>query len=334
MLPALIAVAFAYSAVSQVYCPAELSLVRTVEGGRPARGHALLTVLQYAGQGAALAAAGVLTWKFHAPLALMMSAALCYAVVAGLMRIVAATAGEAVSCRAPEREFFLKGTVAFFRGHPNAVFATGLLAFSELAVRASAVALPFFLSEDLGLDTRASLALLIPGGAGAAFGLLWVARWLEPAATHTAVRLALLGSIVGLFALGAVGGGLTAAQAWVPFSPAAPSNAGTAAAIVVLVPVALLLGLCFAVGPVAARSLLSISAPPDQQSRVFATQGTVTDSLGILPLLLSGLGAQLAGGSATFVFLGIVGAAAFVLLGSMQARRLSAFVPVPVQTSA
>jgi MFS family permease len=308
---ALIVVAFLYSAASQVYCPAEVSLVRTIEGRRPSAGHAMLTVLQYVGQGGALAISAALAWRFQSPWALVVGAALAYIGVVVLMQAVASGTRSSTP-RTSSRHFFLRETVSFFRNQPGAIFAGVLLAFGELTAKAGAVALPYYFAKDLGLSREASLLVVGPGVLGVGLGLYWAGRWLEAERAHHILRLTLLGTVVALLALGVLPGGLTAVESWLRPDTSVTINSSVILAIVVTVPVALLLGLCFAVGPVAARALLSATAPRDQQSRVFAMQSTVTDSLGIVPLVLSGVGAQLAGGRATFVFLGLLGLAVLV----------------------
>jgi hypothetical protein len=53
-------------------------------------------------------------------------------------------------------------------------------------------------------------------------------------------------------------------------------------------------------------------------------QTTVTDSLAIVPLVLSGVGAQLAGGRATFLFLGLLGVVVLVLVEASGLHGASA----------
>jgi hypothetical protein len=53
-------------------------------------------------------------------------------------------------------------------------------------------------------------------------------------------------------------------------------------------------------------------------------QAAITDVLAIVPLLLAGVGAELAGARATFAFIGVIGLAVFVLL---EGSRLGAVLP-------
>lgn len=331
---ALVAIAFLYSAASQVYAPAEVSLVRTIEARRPSTGHAMLTVLQYAGQGGALAISAALAWRFQSPWALIASAALAYVAVVALTHAVATGTRRLMPLRKPGHHFFLRETTAFFRAQPRAVFAGVILAFAELAAKASAVALPYYFAKDLGLGRVASLALIAPGVLGVGLGLYWAGRWLQAERAHRVLRLTLLGTVLGMLALGGLPGGLTAVTSWLQPDTSVTANPAVVLAIIVTIPVALLLGLCFAIGPVAARSLLSATAPRDQQSRVFAMQSTVTDSLAIVPLVLSGVGAELVGSRATFLLLGGLGVVVLVLFevsgmhGAASTPRRAAERPV------
>ncbi len=307
----LVVIAFGYSAASQVYCPAEVALVRKIESRRAAVGHAMLTVLQYAGQAAALAISAALAWRFESPWPLVASAALAYGGVVILMQTVARATSAP---RVVRRHVFLSESIAYFRGQPGAIFAGVLLAFGELVARACAVALPYYFAKDLGLQREASIALMIPGVIGVGLGLYWTGRWLDAERAHHVLRLTLAGTVLALLTLGALPGALTALASWLRPDTAVTINAGVVLAVVVTAPAALLLGLCFAVGPVSARSLLSATAPRDHQSRIFAMQSTVTDALAIVPLVLSGVGAELAGGRTAFLFLGLLGGVVLLLV--------------------
>ncbi|MEO8540831.1 MAG: hypothetical protein ABI577_13910 [bacterium] len=313
-LTALGTVAFVYSAASQVYCPAEVALVRRLEAQRTATGHALLTLLQYAGQGGALAISAALAWRFQSPWALVVGASLAYVGVVVLMQTVATGTRGLAPATSMRHHFFLSETIAFYRTQPGAAFAGVLLAFGDLVAKASAVALPYYFAKDLGLGREASLALVLPGVLGVGVGLYWAGRWLAAERAHNVLRLTLLGTVLAMLALGGLPGGLAAVSSWLRPDVAITVNPGVILAVSITAPVSFLLGLCFAVGPVSARSLLSATAPRDHQSRIFAMQSTVTDSLAIVPLVLSGVGAQLAGGRVTFLFLGVLGAVVLILV--------------------
>ena len=69
---------------------------------------------------------------------------------------------------------------------------------------------------------------------------------------------------------------------------------------------------------VAARAIgrvaLTGTAPEGQQARTFAVQGTITEVLLVLPLLLTGVGTETVGARATLGALGLVAAGAFLLV--------------------
>lgn len=320
-VPAFVAgpvLAFTYSGVSQLYCPAELALVRAVVPDRPSAGHAMLVVLQYAGQGLALGVAALLALAYQAPAALLLAGALSYGGVVALALVVSSLAGPVPRAGRMRAGFAFASTVRLFLRHPGATYASVLLAFSELAAKALIVAVPYYLAHELRLSHAAMIALAIPAAAGLLGGLGWASRSFHHGIARPVLRLTLLATVVSLFALAVLGDGLAAMSRelglWAPFGDESILE------IAVTVPVALLLGACFAVGPVSARAVLSAAAPRRQQARVFAVQGTLTDVVAILPLALAGAGVQASGTLPTFLFLGVLGAAAFAVLEVTTAR--------------
>ncbi|MCC7363944.1 MAG: MFS transporter [Dehalococcoidia bacterium] len=321
--------AFLYSVVSQLFCPAELSLVRRVAAHRPSSGHASLMVLQYAGQGLGASLVAGIALFYRSPAVLLVAAVLTYVAVMALVRVVArGTREEALSCRI-DRRFILREPLAYFRSQPGAAAAGVFLAFSELVARASAVAIPYYIAHDLDLTTAQAAVLVAPAVLGVAGGLVWASRSLHIHVAHQALRLTLLGTAVSLVALATAGNGLTVAVSWL--EPATPVHASAPPllGVAIAVPVAIVLGACFAVGPVSARTLLTATAPREQQSRVFAMQSVFTDCIVFVPLLLSGVASEFAGAGATFLFLGLVGGAVFVLFETGRLRFAPAAVPAP-----
>lgn len=313
-LPLLIAAAFVYSGVSQVYSPAELSLVRSVAAHRPSSGHAMLVVLQYAGQGAALAVVAGLALLYRSPWLLVGSGALSYVAVVLCTRLFATRLGEAPPLHRPHRGFAFAEPLRFFRVQPGAVLAGFILTFMELVAKAAAIALPYYIAHDLGLSRAHAMFLAVPAVAGVAVGLFWSSRFVQPRRSQQVMRLALAATVVSLLVLGGLDDGLMLASSWI--QPETPISTSTPSflAIGIALPAAIVLGLCFAVAPVSARAHLSAAAPRDQQSRVFALQSCATDCVAIIPLLLSGIGAEVVGAELTFLFLGLLGAVALLWL--------------------
>jgi MFS family permease len=83
-------------------------------------------------------------------------------------------------------------------------------------------------------------------------------------------------------------------------------------------PAAFLLGLAGSIALVAARLTLTEIAPPGQQARVHAVQGTLSEAALILPLLAAGVGTQYAGAQ---VSLAVVAAVGVVLFAAMELAR-------------
>ncbi len=307
--------AFLYSGVSQLYCPAEMALVRAVTPGRPSEGHAILVVLQYAGSGLAIAITAGLALVYRSPVPLLAGGVLAYAAVTVLALVVSAKIGPVPRANRMHARFAFVSSVRLFRRQPSTRYAGVLLAFTELAAKAMLVVAPYFLAHQLGLGNLAMLALAATTALGVAAGLLWASRSFHHGIAEPVLRWTLLATVVSLFALLVIGGGLT------PASHLLGLGNGDLAVFAVTAPVALLLGVCFAVGPVSGRAVLSAAAPRRQQSRVFAMQSTFTDVVAVGPLLLMGAGAEFAGGLPTFTFLVLAGGAAFIALEVAAARR-------------
>lgn len=307
--------AFLYSGVSQLYCPAEMALVRAVTPGRPSEGHAMLVVLQYAGSALAVAVTASLALVYRSPLPLLAGGVLAYVAVTVLAMVVSARIGALPRANRMRARFAFVSSVRLFRRQPATRYAGVLLAFTELAAKSLLVAAPYFLAHQLELGNLAMLGLGAATAIGIVGGLVWASRSFHQGIAEPVLRWTLLATVVSLFALLVIGGGLT------PASHVLGLTGSDLAGFTVAAPVAVLLGACFAVGPVSGRAVLSAAAPRRQQSRVFAMQSTFTDIVAVGPLLLIGAGAEVAGGAPTFIFLVLAGGAAFIALEVAAAHR-------------
>lgn len=320
--------AFLYSAVSQLYSPAELALVRLVSPKRPSGTHAALIVLQYGGQGAGLAVGAALLMLGQGPLALLIAGAAAFAGVAALGLVISLHLPDQASHETVLHSFAFGDAFRFFARQPGAGTAGVFLAFSEMTGKALAVAVPFYLADTLGLDHLQMAVLAVPAGLGVLAGLYWAGRSCHPRLAPRILRFALLGSTVALVAMAVLGSGLAEVSSWISQTWIMQPRDATTISIAVAVPAAVLLGLCLAAGPVAARALLTSTAPTHQQSRVFAMQGVFADGITFIPLLLLGAGTDVVGAQPSFLALGIAGAAALLLLEGPRLRRRSWTVAV------
>jgi hypothetical protein len=97
-------------------------------------------------------------------------------------------------------------------------------------------------------------------------------------------------------------------------TPVAAVTDGPVTTFAVALLLAPVLGFCIGIAPIAARSVLTDSAPAGQQARVFASQGTVSQALVVAPLFLAGFGTEQAGAQATLAAIGALGLALFLAL--------------------
>ncbi|MBA4180875.1 MAG: hypothetical protein C0506_09830 [Anaerolinea sp.] len=331
-------VAFAYSAVSQIFSPAEMALVRSIRSDGFGKTHSLLVALQYGGQGIGmLLIAPALWWLGGANAILLGSAvgffALCAAAFVLSSRLRNTPAAKAV---VDPHAFNFRRTCRFFQREALARDAVTALAMKALVTQGIIVALPLYLSHDIGLGKEALAFLLAPGIAGTVIGLIWAAPAVTKERAGWFMRAGILGMTVGLFALAALDYGLIAVYEYTPLEALVNFEVSMNTTFVVALPVALLIGLSLSLALVAARVALTETAPLGQQARVFAVQGTLTEMIVVAPLLLMGVGTQYAGARPMLAAIGLIGAVAFILIEHPRFKLAPrpalepALVPVPI----
>ncbi|HEY4668311.1 MAG TPA: MFS transporter [Tepidiformaceae bacterium] len=319
-------VAFAYSSGSQVFTPAEMALVKTIQRDAPGRAHSLLVGLQYAGQGTGMLILAPALYFIGGTQAMLIGSAVGFGVlnifsIVLAIRLRATPAGQMLSNRTA---FTFRETCRFFMSEPIARYAVVVLAFKVIIARGIVVALPFYLQHDLGLGGEAIAYLLVPGIAGVVIGLAWAGRTLSLGTALPVMRLSLIGMTVAVFALAALDYGLTAAAQYSQVPPIARLEATLNTTFIVAVPVAFLLGLTFSSALISARVALTETAAQHQQARVFAVQLTLTESIIVLPLMLAGVGTEFAGARMTLAAIGVLTTLALVAMQFDPQRRREA----------
>ncbi len=316
-------VALAYSSVSQLFSPAEMAMIPLVGRTQPARAHALLVVLQYAAQGVAVLVLAPLLLLTAGTVALLVVAVAIYVPVVALAVLL----GLRVRAREPEfrapgrQAFSFRQATAFLTHDHRAAYAFGSLAFVDLVVKCVVVALPAYLVATAGPGRTGLIVALAPAALGALLGLLWAGTQLRLSEAERVMRTTLLGVIVSLFALAGLESGLGLAGIALDAADLTTRGAGFDIDLVLALPVALLFGASLSVAPIAARAVLSATAPHGSQARVFASQSTLAEMLGVLPLLLAGLGTEVAGPRPTLGLVAVAGTALFLALEAASASR-------------
>jgi hypothetical protein len=323
-------VAFAYSAVSQLYSPAELALVRVVAPRRPAGAHAMLLALQHTGQGIGLFVVAPIVFLVGGVEAMLLAGFSIWIGVTGLALTVANSGLLAEHVHPVRRAFDFSGTFRYLTRDRRATYAAPLLAFSEMAGKATVIAVPIYFAHDLRLESIEPLAVVVPAVLGILAGLFWAFRALHVGMAPAVMRMTLLGIIVSVVALAGLGNGLAMLTSLSAHGPLEYLHNPAHLSLAVAVPIALLLGICFVVAPIAARTVLTATARGREQGRVFATQAMLTDVLAITPLIIVGVGTEIAGARAMFLFVGAIGATLFIALEVLRIR--SAPLPSPGPT--
>jgi len=303
------AIAFVYQAVSQVSAPAELALVRNLRADAPGRAHSVIVAVQYAGQGLGMLVLAPALFFVGGPDVMFAGAAITFVILTAVTIMLSAHLhGSAAAMPQPASEAFsVRHTLAVLR-QPLAREAVAVLAMKSMIAEGIVVAIPLYLKGDPTLGHWALLSLLIPGSIGTVAGLVWAASASSAERARSVMRLSLLGMAVSAFAYTALNYGLTRIP---PVGQMAPHADST---LVLALAVAFLLGMALAAAMVSARAALTTAAPVGTQSRVFAVQGALSDSLVAIPLMALGVGGTFAGSGSIFAALGAMGAIALVLI--------------------
>lgn len=319
------AVAFLYSLLSQVHTPAELALVRTLRGGSSGPVHSSLIGLQYIGQGVGTLVLAPVLYYFGGTAGMMLGAAAIFVLFAVLAIVLCARieSDAVVNVARPPHPFSFRETFGVFSSQPLAREAMTVLAVKAMVTQGIVVALPLYLSHDMALGREALLFLLIPGIAGILAGLVWAGSVTKERASG-AMRMALLGMAIAVFALAALDYGVTAVLEFSQIPTIVRLEATLNTTFVVALPVAFLVGASLAVGLVSSRVALTESTPLGQQARVFAAQATITDAIVVLPLVLMGVGVQFAGARPMLAAMGALALLAFAVIEYPRLRRATA----------
>jgi len=330
------AMMFAYSAVSQVYSPSELAMVRVLCGKGRAAGHSLGIALQYAGQGAGMLLFAPVLFLLGGSAAMLAGALAAGIVLSALTFALALRQGNPARGRAADHSSIRDSLRVFKRAAP-ARDALAVLAVQAMVVQGIVVALPLYLRNDISIDEAWGVFLAAPAGAGIIAGLAWSAASVTAEGSARVMRAALLALTAGVFALAALDYGLEAALELTRFGALTRIDVHLDTTFIVAVPVAFLIGLALSLAMVSARVALSAAAPIGHQARVFAVQATLTDALVVLPLIVMGIGVEVAGARPVLAAMGVVGLLAFAAIEHPRFRPLPlpasepAPVPVPVR---
>ena len=331
-------VAFAYSAVSQVFSPAEMALVRSIRKDHFGAAHSLLVALQYGGQGIAMVLVAPVLWWLGGAEAVLAGSAVGFLVLCVVCFVLSSRLRHTPAAQVvvDPHAFDFRQTLRFFRGEALARDAVTALAVKTLVGQGIIVALPLYLSHEIGLGKEALAFLLAPGIAGTVLGLAWAAPAVTKERAGWFMRAGLLGMTVGLFALAALDYGLIAIYEYSQLEAIVNFEVSMNTTFAVALPVSLLIGLSLSLALVAARVALTETAPLGQQARVFAVQSTLTEMIVIAPLLLMGVGAQYAGSRPMLAAIGFIGVLAFIAIEhprfKLAPRPMAELelVPVPI----
>jgi len=330
------AVAFLYSAASQVFSPAELALVATVGWRRPAGTHASLFALQFGGQAAGGLLIGPLLYWVAGAGGMLTGAIALYVGVVLVASLLFMRLRGVRSCGRRERHETQLGealnfgrALRFFGREPRALYAVGMLAFFDVMIKSLVVTAPIFLKTELELGQTQLTMLIGTGIVGALVGLGWVARRRTTERTVETMRWALAAPLMAMFALAPVGVGLATVSVVGVSLDFGSSNTLLLVGSYAALPAVFVLGLSLSVAPVIARSVLTATAPLDQQGRVFAAEAILSNLLVVPGLLAASMATDIISARATVISIGVLGALVFVALEFAATKRWGGLHPLP-----
>ena len=158
-----------------------------------------------------------------------------------------------------------------------------MLAYSDLTTKSLLVAAPIYLSVDLDLGPGATASLIVAATTGVVLGLLWSGRVLTVARAPYAMRAVVLVSVACSLTLAGLGFALASMIGLAGIPGLSTLEDGTLLSFVLAIPAVFALGAAHSVSPVAARTVLTETAPPAEQARVFASVATLSDVPGDPP---------------------------------------------------
>ncbi len=294
--PAILAVAFVYSAVSQLFSPAEMAMLRLL-GAHPARGHALLLALQFGAHGAGLGLASALIVAGHVDAALAAASSLYGVVVLLAARLQGVPRPEPVGTRRPS----LRPLAAIVRTRRSAAEAAAVLVYNDLATKCLAVTAPVYIFDGLGLRGISLAWLGVPAALGVLAGSIWAMRTPSAERMLRGMRTLLLATALALGALAGLAEGPLPSLPWSADTSLLPISGAS-----------LLLGAAFGAFPIGGRAVLSSTLPAFVQARAFAAQASLSDLVVIGPL--AGTGAGVAALGPRLAFAAVAGIALLLFL--------------------
>ena len=216
----------------------------------------------------------------------------------------------------------------FFGAEPRALYAVGMLAFFDVMIKSLVVTAPIYLRTELELGQMQLVMLVGTGIAGALAGLAWASRHRTSERTVESMRWALAAPLFAMFALAPLGDGLATLTVYGVSVDFGSSNVLLLIGSFAALPAVFVLGVSLSVAPVVARSVLTATAPLEQQGRVFAAESILSSLLVIPGLLLAALATDLLSARVTVIAIAVLGSLVFVALEFAATKRWGGLRPL------
>lgn len=320
-----------YSMVGQFTAPAEsAALPGLLRREQLAGGNSWMAFTVMVGQAAgAVALAPVALKLFGTEASLALAAALLFAAAF----LVSAIAGLRGAPSEPGERAGLTGALTVgwgvLRNSRRAFLALVYLTVVTTLAKALAVLAPHYVEDVLNIEPENTVYVVAPAAIGAGVALL-----LTPPLANLfgAAKVAAAGFVLYVLSVAGLGlvvlirdfllDNLDLGLAFVE------EEVGVSSVITMAMILAIPAGFALTMTGVAAKAVLNQEAPPGKQGRVFATQGTISDALSLLPLFAIGGVAELVGVREVLLV-----AAVLALLAGVYLSVSRRFGPPPLRTA-
>lgn len=325
--------AAALSAVSQLYSPAESATVTgIVRRDQLPAANALMVLTLVLGQILGIAAIAPLLLRTVGPSSVFLVATALFALasyIIGWMASDFSREEEAATRRAGFINAMQEG-FRVLRQDRHAYLAIVYLTIGTMLLKVVVILLPQYTHDVLRISTRDTVFVAAPAAIGAGAGMLFaplvirrIGGWRVVAAGLVLLLLGMLGLGLVVYVRDFIESNINLGIGFVE------REVGVSSVITVSMLLAIPLGFAYSLLSIGARVVMNERAAPETQGRLFAIQIALGDLVSLVPLLVVGALADVAGVRATL----LAAAAAAVLAAAYLtfSRRLGPGQPLPRQ---
>jgi MFS family permease len=223
----------------------------------------------------------------------------------------------------------LRDGLGFIRDHRNIGWSLTYLGITASLIGVLGVLGPDFATEALGLGTKDFVVVVLPLGFGVVVGILLLNSYGRLVPRRRVIETGLVALGVLLAVLSVAGPLSRFLQARAAAAPSGPVDlAGIVSLLSVVIGIAFLVGVSYAVVAIPAQTQLQEDLPEDVRGRVFGVLNMLVSIASLLPIVIVGPISDLIGTPAVILVIGVLvgasGVASIVTRGSVGAEEARA----------